>query len=563
MNIHLVAVGTHRSASRSRGISKGAVITVVAVLLLVAAVIGWFQLRERSTQQAGAAAAECVEGDATLNVTVDPEIEAQVRAAAERYNATEPKVRDHCASVSVTVQPSAAVAGALASDAWDPALGPQPGLWIADSTRTVESVRVPGLIEGQPASIASSPIVLAVPDELRQALEQARTTWADLPRLQQGSLGDIGLNGWGGLGLALPAGDTTLAVATAVASAVSGTEPLTEEAARSGQAVAAVSGLAAGAPESPDAAAALDTIASATPADADTHAIALTQRQLDARGGATPFFPIGAGPVADYPAALMSGPWVDKTQNLIAGLFAKFLRDPEQTKEFTDAGFAPPPAAPVPPAPRAALDAVRESLANPVLGVSATVLVDVSSSMSTSEGVSTRMTNAIGALASTVNVMPPDFGLGIWTFGKNLDSGDPYRIQAETALLTDEHRTQVLGSLGDIRPTSTRADECYTTLLAAYRSAVQGYSQGRTNSILLITDGPDDDSALSGPALLDKIEELSDPASPVRIDVVVAGGEGTETLRALTERTGGRYTVLPSSDDLEFGTAIVQALTTP
>lgn len=536
----------------------------MAVLLLVAAVFVWFRLSERSDERAGAAAGECVEGPATLDVTVDPEIAAPVRTIVDRYNATEPKVRDHCAKVVVTDRPSADIAAAFASNGpWDPTLGPKPGLWIPDSMRSVESVRVPGLIEGQPESVASSPIVLAVPDQLRGALESTQVFWADLPRLQQGSLDEVGLSGWGGLKLTLPPGDASLAVAAAIAGSVSGTDPLTEEAAASGQAVAAVSGLAAHAPDSPDTPAALAALSTSAPAEATVHAVPMTVRQLDAMGGATAFAPAGAAPVADYPAALMAGPWVDKTQNLIAGLFTQFLHKPESLQEFTTAGFAPPPPNPVPTPPRAALDKLRTTLAHPVLGVNATVLVDVSSSMSTGEGSSTRMANTIGALASTVNVMPPDFGLGVWTFGKNLAGGDSHKVAVQTAPLSDDHRTEVMNAVGSVRAGATIADECYPALVAAYRAAASGYRDGYTNSILLITDGPEDDSSLTDNDLLSKIENSGSPDTPVRVDVLVVGGQGSDTLRTLTEQTGGRYTVLPSSNDLQFGTAVVQALTTP
>ncbi|MGY1875515.1 VWA domain-containing protein [Nocardia gipuzkoensis] len=534
---------------------------MVAVVLLAAIVVGWFQLRDRAANQDSAAAAECVEGPATLYVTADPSIAAQVRTAADSYNATQPKVRDHCARVAVTAQPSSAIVAAFTNGKpWDQALGPQPALWIADSTRSIESMRVPGLIEGTPVSIAASPIVLAVPEELHRALEQAEVSWADLPRLQQGSLGEIGLSGWGGLRMALPSGDATLAAATAVGSAVSGAEPLTEQAARSGQVVAAISGLAADAPESSGAAAALAEI---TTQDAPMHAIAATEQQLKGLPGVLGFRPAGAAPVADYPAALMSGAWVDKTQNLIAGRFTDYLRKPEQALAFVTAGFggAPQTAAAVPS--RGALDKVRDTLAHPVLGVRSTVLVDVSASMGTAEGATTRLANVLAALNSTMTVMPPDFGLGVWTFGKNLDGNTPYRVAAATAPLTTDQRTKISTALSSVRPDENRADHAYPSLIAAYKSAVTGYTAGRTNSVLLITDGPDDDSTITGAQLAADITAAIDRTRPVRVDVIVLGGSGTQTLQALAQQTGGSYTRLATSDDISFGSAVVKALTTP
>ncbi len=535
---------------------------MVAVLLLVGAVFGWFQLRDRSSSDSSAAAAECVEGDTVLNVTVDPSLEAPVRAIADRYNATEPIVGDHCVTVAVQGRPASAVVATFTANApWDPALGPQPALWIPESMRQIESVRVPGLIQGTPASVAVSPIALAVPGELGAALQRAGITWADLPRLQRSSLDELQLP-WGGLAMAMPPGDATLAAATAVASGVSGAEPLTEEAARSGQVVAAVSALATTAPEVADTRTALGALTSAPPAAAALHAVAATEQQINAHGGLTAFVPAGAAPVADYPAALMTGHWVDTTQNMAAGVFADYLRAPQQVAVFAAAGFGPAPAATAAVPTRAALDKIGATLADPVLGVSATVLLDVSASMAGTDGSSTRLTNTLGALRSTMNVMPPDFGLGVWTFGKNLDGNTPYRVQAATAPLAAEHRTEVTRSLNAIRPSDLRADQCYPALLAAYRAAVSGYTTGRTNSVLLITDGPEDDSALTGAQLLADLTAAGDPATPVRVDVIVIGGEGTDTLRTVTERTGGTYTRVPTSNDISFGTAMVQALTT-
>lgn len=537
-------------------------ITAVVVVVLIALVTAWWQLSPDAPVDASADGA-CAEGEAVLDITVDPEIADPIRTLAARYNDTRPVVLDHCAEVVVTERPTADMVAAFTSNAtWDPVLGPRPALWIPVSSRQIESMRVPGLIEGTPRSVASSPIVLAVPEVLRHALAATQTSWADLPRLQQGSLEAIGLPGWNGLQMALPPGDTSLAVAAAVAGAVSGTDPLTEEAVASGQALSAVSALAAVAPEIPDTSAAITALGAAAPAEAAIHAVPVTQRLLAANGSATFYVPAGAAPVADYPAAVMTGPWVDKTENLIAGLFAEYLRKPEQQRDLTAAGFAAPPAQPVAAPPRAALDRLRRVLDNPVLGVHATALLDISASMATIDGELSRLTNTIGALASTLNVMPPEYGLGIWTFGGSAAGGDPYEVVVDSAALTDDHRGTLMGSLGSIEATTTQTDECYPALLAAYRNAVANYAADRTNSILLVTDGPEDDSALSGTDLLAAVEGAGTPEKPIRVDVIVVGGAGTDTLRTLTERTGGTYKVLPTSNDLEFGTAVVGALTT-
>lgn len=534
---------------------------MVAVLLVVVAIFAWFQFQDRAADRDSAAAAECVEGEAVVDVTVDPDIEAPVRAVADKYNATDQIVRDRCVRISVLARPSAAVAEAFrAGGAWDAgALGPQPVLWIPDSSRSVEYMRVPGLVAGEPSPIAATAIALAVPEQLQSALTQSKVAWADLARFQQGSLGELGLSGWGGLSLALPDGDASLAVAMSVAAAVSGEEPLTESGASSGQAVAAVSGLAVGAPESTDVTSALAAVGGA---GSTVHAVAATEQQIAGQPDLVAYRPVGTTVFADHPAALMAGTWVDQTANMAAGMFVDYLRHPQQAEFFTSAGFTATPAPTGAGANRAALETVRTTLDNPVLGVHATVLLDVSSSMSTAEGSMTRLTNTLGALRSTLTVMPPDFGFGVWTFGKNLNGNTPYEVHAETATLTDSQRTAVDTALGGVKATTTAADQAYPSLLAAYRTAIENYEAGRTNSILLVTDGPDDDSSLTGTALLSALAEEADPQRPVRIDVIVIGGDGSESLESAAGDTGGTYTQVTTSNDLSFGTAVVQALTT-
>ncbi|MFE2958143.1 VWA domain-containing protein [Nocardia tengchongensis] len=555
-------MGTHRAAGGSRGVSKGPVIAIVAVIVLALAVVGWAWLSDRSKQNDSRAASSCVDGTATLAVTVDPDVLTPVKAAADRFNATKPHVRDHCAQVNVTAQPSAAMVAAFRANKWDPALGPQPALWIPQSSRAVEQMRVPGLIAGTPAPIAVSPVVLALPEELRHALDTAKVHWADLPKLQAGSLADAGLSGWGKLRLALPAGDSSLAVAAAVGSGVSGTDPLDEKAVATGQVISAISNLAAFAPPAKDVEGALTELAGATDAAAALHAVPATEQQVRAHPGLATFRPDAAGPVADYPAAQLTGPWVDQTQNLIAGLFADFLRAPDQSKLFTDNGFgAAAPAAKVPA--KAVLDKVDQILAHPVLGVQATVLLDVSSSMSAAEGYGTRLANAAAALTSTMGVMPPEFGLGVWEYSKNLDGNNPYKVLTPTAPLTDTQRNALSQALSTVVASPSKPDRTYPTLEAAYKNVLANYAAARTNSILLITDGPEDDSPVTGDQLLADIAAATDPAHPVRVDVIVIGGAGTQTLQTLAQRTGGTYTKVGTTADLPFGTAVSQALTTP
>ena len=529
--------GHHRSAERRRGVSKGLIVAVVALVVVVLLVVGWFSLRDKVSDESDAAAQTCVDGDAQLDVTADPEIAGPLDSIAKKYNDTKPVVRDSCARVVVTAKPSEAVRMGLAAKDWDvAALGPKPALWIPSSSQTLHRV-APGVVDGEPKSIASSSIVLAVHKPLADELTARKAGWGDLPGLK---------------GVAVPLGagsDSTLLASEAVAAVVAnaGFGPLTEEAAKSGPVVAALSQLVtSSAGKATDTSAALNALV----AEADSvQAVAVTEHQLSSAGDKiTAYKPAGATIVADFPAATLTGDWVDETQSRIGSMFVDFLRQPDQAKALSEAGFRTgeverslqPAAGPV-------LEQLANVLAHPTLGSNTTVLLDVSASMSNP------LVGVVDALHRYVNGAGDSSGFGLWTYSKGLDGPKPYRIDVPLGPL---NRNAANTALTAVRSTPTKTDQAYPTLIDAYRAAVTGFVAGRTNSVLLVTDGPDDDSTVNGQQLLDAIAAATDPTKPVRVNIVALGAEPPQTLRTLAERTGGSVTTGPDA-----GAAIAKALT--
>ncbi|MGI9209184.1 MAG: substrate-binding domain-containing protein, partial [Rhodococcus sp. (in: high G+C Gram-positive bacteria)] len=160
--------GRHRGDG-ARGISTSVIVVVVALLLLVVAVFGWFQLRERIDRQGADAAATCVEGDAVLRIAADPLIAPTLTTLADRWSTdVAPVIRDHCVTAQVFAAESAPVAESLGADTpWNAALGPGPALWVPLDSRAAE--RATTAVDGQARSLATSPVVLAVPDDLGRA----------------------------------------------------------------------------------------------------------------------------------------------------------------------------------------------------------------------------------------------------------------------------------------------------------------------------------------------------------------------------------------------------------
>ncbi|MDP9639661.1 VWA domain-containing protein [Rhodococcoides fascians] len=540
-------------------------IVVLTIAVLVAAVFGWFALRDRISDQGIEAADTCVEGPAVLTVAADPDISAAIEQLATRFDATAPVIRDHCVTVEVRAIASDAVRAALNSgaDNWDVgALGARPGLWIPQSSADVEAVVDRGAIDGTPRPVASSPIVLAAPSAVADAVVAAGSSWADLIRLQRDPQA-LGLPEWGGLRLAVPSGSdtgaSTLAV-TAIAAGVRGdpTTALTVEEASSTQLVSAMSELAvtdtgAAATSASTTYDALAALENAAGPDAAVHAVPVTEQQLASTDSSTltAVRPQGATPVADHPAVVLSG---DETSTRAAAAFVDFVRQPDGTQTLLDAGFSvdePQDAGIVAPPSGPVADALLAVLRNPVLPRRATVLIDVSESMRTTEGGATRLQNTVRALSEQFRRVPDATELGLWSFSEDLNNSLPFRVDVPTGPMTVPVGTTPRRSALDATAealTPATGSFTYASVLVAYLDAVAGYVPGRVNSVVLITDGPDD-SPLSADELLTELTSASDPARPVAVNIVRIGDDSpAPVFTDIAARTGGTVDTVPTSD---------------
>ena len=540
-------------------------IVVLTIAVLVAAVFGWFALRDRISDQGIEAADTCVEGPAVLTVAADPDISAAIEQLATRFDATAPVIRDHCVTVEVRAIASDAVRAALNSgaDNWDVgALGARPGLWIPQSSADVEAVVDRGAIDGTPRPVASSPIVLAAPVAVADAVVAAGSNWADLIRLQRDPQA-LGLPEWGGLRLAVPSGSDTGASTLAVAAIAAGvrgdpTTALTVDETSSTQLVTAMSELAvtdtgAAATTASTTYDALAALENAAGPDAAVHAVPVTEQQLASTDSSTltAVRPQGATPVADHPAVVLSG---DETSTRAAAAFVDFVRQPDGTQTFLDAGFSvdeaqdagivAPPSGPV-------ADALLAVLRNPVLPRRATVLLDVSESMRTTEGGATRLQNTVRALSEQFRRVPDATELGLWSFSEDLNNSLPFRVDVPTGPMTVPVGTTPRRSALDATAealTPATGSFTYASVLVAYLDAVAGYVPGRVNSVVLITDGPDD-SPLSADELLTELTSASDPARPVAVNIVRIGDDSpAPVFTDIAARTGGTVDTVPTSD---------------
>ena len=333
------------------------VAALTAAALVVAGLGGWTLMRGQFSTRPAANVVNCPAGMQTIQVAVAPSIADAVGRAAARYTASRPVVTDHCVRVDVSAVDPQTVLTALAHG-WDTGkLGIRPQAWIADSTLWTNQLAA-NLLADTPQSVATSPVVLAMPPDAAKAVTTAvAPTFAALPALLAKANGwaDFGEPAWGQLTMALPnpAVNTasTLAVtamldpATAqgqapVTAGMLGTDPVRQN----------LANLAAGPPaaNTHDALLALARtggIHGAPFSAVPVLEVDLYHRNLGADGDPKPVNVLdevrahGPTPYADFPFVPLNGNGLTSDQVAAAQHFRDFLRTPSEQAWFADAGL--------------------------------------------------------------------------------------------------------------------------------------------------------------------------------------------------------------------------------
>jgi len=210
--------------------------------------------------------------------------------------------------------------------------------------------------------------------------------------------------------------------------------------------------------------------------------------------------------VSDNPYVVLNAEWVNEAKKKGAADFLAFVTEPAQQKRFTDAAFRDAQGKPGgaltrengllpdtklsvidPPAPDV-LDRVARSWESLRKRARVLLVLDVSGSMNGAVpgGGGSKLTLAKQAAIGAVNQLAPDDELGLWTFSTPTTGPDPWTPLVPTA------------SVKSVLPTfKAKVDalvaEGGTALYATTRAAVQAvqtdFDRTRINAVVLLTDG--------------------------------------------------------------------------
>jgi hypothetical protein len=491
-------------------------------------------------------------GDCETRRTVDVTVAPELQSVADEVLAGPIELEDgSCVTADVTAQQPLQTVGDLgALEA-----GSLPDVWVPDSS--LWAARVSGVPLEADGSMGSSPVVLATSRAVADALGGS-----DAPP------------GWGqaltsGRPLAVPDLATSaegLAALSAVRTALGG-GPEADNAV-----VQAVLAAERGTQISPE-----DALRAGNEGGDDAPLVPVSEQEVYAlnresdESSLVAVYPAEGSPSLDYPVLRVGSPADDEApavDAVVSALTSAAARDAASAAGFrTGDGAAPPDAeasgirAEAPTALEldpAAIGSLVEQLSNLAAPSRILTVFDVSTSMEAPVGNGTRATLARDAARATLTLVPDDFALGLWAFAYQLDGGQDWAELVPTRELAAEADggtqrealdEQLLTIPDRLTPGGTGL---YDTTLAAVRAAQDDFDPTAVNSVLVVTDGTNEDDAagISLEELLSTLESEADPERPVKVIGVALGPDADlEALERIAEGTGGAaYSAVDPAD---------------
>jgi Ca-activated chloride channel family protein len=595
------SVGGRHLAQRRR--RRPPALLAAAILLLVLALgVGGFVVFFNQPAKSLA----CRSGNLPLQVVVSPDQAGVVSQAAAEYERRRPAVDDRCVDVAVRGTDSVEAAAAL-SVGWDEAtLGPRPDVWVPASSAWALQVALkqqvakqPVLIPFEQPKVATTPMVMAMPRPMAEALGWPRRSlgWREVLGAATNPEGwkAFGRPEWGPFRLGKTDPNLSTpgleALIGAVFAATGQTSELSVETLQKQQ--DQIRQMVLGLERAPgqDADTPATFLANLQQADQAgqtlkfVSAVPLDEKSVwdynrgnasgleDGGERARPKVPLVAvypreGTLeADHPWVVLRAPWVDDAKRRAAADFLAYLRsEPIQTR-FQEAGFRSsqgragpqlsqangllpdqPTRVLAQPAPQV-VTAALESWNAARKRSNVLAVYDVSGSMKEEvpgTGGRTKMDIVKAAAGQALALFAPETNLGTWIFSTNLagnrDWAESVAIGPTNARLPNgKLRREVLAERLAALQATNGDTGLYDTTLAAFRAVKRSYAPDRLNIVVLLTDGINDDptGGISREELLRRLKaEQGD--RPVRIITVAYGANAdTASLRMISQATGG------------------------
>jgi hypothetical protein len=195
-------------------------------------------------------------------------------------------------------------------------------------------------------------------------------------------------------------------------------------------------------------------------------------------------------------------------------------------------------------------------------------VIDISGSMLTKDpgAADTRINLTRAGAAKGLGLLSTESEVGTWVFSTKIGPGGVDYLQLMDVGRLNElvggntRRDVLLAQLNVLKARKGGSTGLYDTTLAAYKKMVSSYNPDALNSVVLFTDGRNEDpGSISLQQLLAELKKLYDPKKPVKIYTVGFGKEiDVAALRAISAATGAPSTA--TSDPAAIQQVLLQAL---
>jgi Ca-activated chloride channel family protein len=560
-------------------------VAVVVALLLGGLSFGYVLLTRRG----------CDGGPTTIAVLASPDQFKTMASLGQQWQDTKPEVDGKCVGVDIHRKEPGGIAAALSPN-WDPRRdGPQPVVWAPDSSAwalvAAERPEAAAMLRPNPARLASSPVVIAMPRPMAEALgwPDKELGWRDL--MSTFGLGKSWADfapdqDWGKfrLGMADPAASTAGLHALFAVTDLNDDDEVTDEELKSGLVFEhAVSTYVE------DTGKLFEGLAKAdgrSREEALAYISAFPARECDiaAYNATNPNVPLAAlypkegAADADYPYLILKAPWVDSTRQQIAEKFLSFLRSDTGLTAYGKAGFrqtnrstakAPAlttergfrPKVAAPPRTLASAESVTRTVVTwTALRRRANVLAVLDTSGSMADPVpglpASKLRIVQEAATRATGLFSNDTKLGLWQFSSKLTPTTDYRELVPITPTGGEirgvpARAAIVGAIRGMRPKGGTG--LYDTAYAAYLESQEHWELGRINIVVLMTDGKnEDDVGLNRAQLISRLKSAVRPDRPVQIVTIAYGADAdVGSLQEISRATGGRTFVSRNPADVE------------
>lgn len=491
----------HKAAqSTSRGVTPAVKWGALAIGLIVLVVGGIFASGKAKTLFGGCS------DTANYSVAADASIAPVVKKVIESRSEKDLG----CSTFTVTAAESTATVSAVATGR------NAPSIWIPDSSYWLQRAgqSTGAIVDTPSASVAATPVTIVG----RQGDVPAFDSWLELLTAQGVRMGNPLTDG-----VSLAPLTAALAEASTPDQVEAALVPLAQsQGSRSGD-------------ENVDARLAAVAKDGGVAIASEQQMISYQQRNPDVKLAGE--VPATGAVVMNYPIAATepAGPKHGDAVEAAKRLADAFASD-EGKAALSEAGFRQPDMAPLDQnrgvgqvqtltvADQSKVNTAVKNFAKLALPIRTLAVADVSGSMNIQAGSQTRMQLMISAGGNGLTLFNDNAALGLWAFSTNLDGpGKDYRELVPIRKMGEasegiSQRQQIAQSVLSLPALIGGATGLYDTVLAAWRKVKESYDPGAINSVILLTDGANEDpGSISLDELLATFQREQDPARPVQV----------------------------------------------